>query len=104
MNAQIKDRWVKACSTHHLVPLLQQLRPPFVIAMGKHGWAAVRQALELNQTPERIKEAAGNTWITAGKQQIFAVGHCSGLVLVNRSWPQQVADWKKIGSVLTQQP
>jgi Uracil DNA glycosylase superfamily len=101
MNAQIKERWVKSCSTHHLVPLLAHLRPPIIVAMGKHGWMAVREALKLSVTPELIKDAAGNSWVTSDKQYIFAVGHCSGLGLVNRSWSQQTSDWKKIGTVLT---
>jgi hypothetical protein len=100
MNAPIKDRWVKSCSTNHLVPLLDALRPPIIIGMGKHGWAAVRLALRLNEAPNLIGVAAGNKWITPEGQHVFAVGHCSGLGLVNRAWSQQVEDWEKIGTVL----
>ncbi len=100
MNAQIKERWVKSCSVHHLVPLLVHLRPPIIVGMGKHGWMAVRQALELSSTPSLIGEAAGNSWVTPDKQYVFAVGHCSGLGLVNRPWLKQVEDWKKIGAVI----
>ena len=102
MNAKIKERWVKSCSTHHLEPLLSQLRPPLIVGMGRHGWAAVRQALKLRNTPERISEAAGCSWSAPGGQQVFAVGHCSGLGLVNRPWQEQVADWRKIGLKLAE--
>lgn len=100
MSAQIKGRWVKSCSTNHLIPLLRVLRPPIVIGMGKHGWMAVKLALRLNKAPDLIGAAAGNSWVTPEGQYVFAVGHCSGLGIVNRTWSQQVEDWKKIGAAL----
>ncbi len=100
MSAQIRERWVKSCSIHHLVPLLTYLKPRVIVGMGKHGWMAVRLALMLNQAPILISAAAGSSWITADKQHVFAVGHCSGLGLVNRSWSQHIVDWQRIGCIL----
>jgi len=101
MNAQIKDRWVQACSTHHLIPLLAYLNPPVIVGMGKQGWMSVRQALRLMDAPKPIGEAAGNSWMTPDGRCVFAVGHCSQLGIANRSWFQQLDDWRKIGAVLS---
>jgi uracil-DNA glycosylase len=96
MSTPIKERWVKSCAQRHLSPLLELLRAPIVVAMGRHGWSAVRQVLELSLAPERIAEAAGKHWTATSGQEVFAVGHCSGLGLANRSWSTQVTDWKAI--------
>jgi uracil-DNA glycosylase len=97
MNEQIKDRWVRNCSTNHLLPLVRQLSPKIVVGMGKHGWSSIRQALHLTGTPDGIKQAAGGSW-NANGLLVFAVGHCSGLGLVNRPMRQQIMDWRKIGA------
>jgi hypothetical protein len=100
MKTPIKGRWVKSCSENHLIPLLRVLRPPIVVGMGRHGWVAVKLALRLREAPDSIKAAAGKQWITPDGQHVFAVGHCSRLGLVSRSWQQQLEDWEKIGKTL----
>lgn len=100
MNAPIRDPWVKSCAKRHLVPLLAHLRPPIIVAMGKHGWNAVRSAFNLIDTPRLISKAAGNSWIPSRGQRVFAVGHCGPLGIANRAWKQQEADWKRIGHTL----
>jgi uracil-DNA glycosylase len=97
MSEPIKERWVRNCSTNHLSPLLRLLSPKIVIGMGKHGWSAVRQAFGLSSTPSSIGQAAGRSW-RVNDQAICAVGHCSGLGLVNRPMQQQCKDWEQIGS------
>ena len=99
MSGPIKDPWVRACATLHLVPLLKYLRPPVVVGMGK-GWLAVRTALGLKDAPNLMSQAAGRSWKTKD-HFVFAVGHCSGLGLVNRSMQQQVLDWRAIGFTLS---
>jgi len=101
MNAPIKDRWVRSCSGTHLLPLINELKPQVIVGMGKHGWLAVRSALKMQDAPSGIKEAAGQMWVLPSQVCIFAVGHCSGLGLVNRSWASQVLDWRKIGETLS---
>jgi len=100
MAAPIRTRWVRNCSSVHLRPLIELLRPLVTVGMGTNGWTAVRNALKLSGVPERIGEAAGKMWPTSPDHVVFAVGHCSGLGLVNRSWDKQVRDWKQIGEVL----
>lgn len=97
MSEPIKDRWVRNCSTNHLSPLVRLLSPKIVIGMGKHGWAAVRQLFHLTAAPLSIMQAAGNSWRVSDKI-ICAVGHCSGLGLVNRPMSQQYKDWEQIGT------
>jgi hypothetical protein len=100
MNAPIRDGWVRACTERHLMPLLRWLRPPVVVGMGGCGWRAVRQAFALDDAPRAILKAAGGDWCAADGSRVFAVGHCSPLGLINRPWPQQLADWRQIGAAV----
>ncbi len=100
MKDRINPQWVRNCSAIHLRPLMELLSPEVTIGMGSHGWAAVRNALNLSGVPEKIGQAAGQVWRISPHHAVAAVGHCSGLGLVNRSWEKQVLDWKQIGEAL----
>lgn len=98
MNAPILSSWVNTCADAHLAPLLRYLRPPIVVGMGGFGWRAVRRVLGLDAAPRPISQAAGGDWTAAdGPTFFFAVGHPGPLGLVNRPWPRQMADWRRIG-------
>jgi uracil-DNA glycosylase len=99
MSGPIRSNWVRTCTERHLRPLLRWLRPPVVVGMGNFGWQAVRQAFALSSAPRRISLAAGGIWI-ADDTRIFAVGHCSPLGLINRPWPRQVEDWRRVGEAV----
>jgi uracil-DNA glycosylase len=101
MNGPLRASWVAACTERHLRPLLNWLGPPVVVGMGNYGWRAVRQAFALHQTPRPISAAAGSCWTTPDRRQVFAVGHCSPLGLINRPWAQQIADWRRIGEAVS---
>jgi uracil-DNA glycosylase len=100
MNAPIRASWVDACSERHLRPLIRLLRPPVVVGMGGAGWRAVRRVFALDQAPRLISRAAGSHWIADDNTRIFAVGHCGPLGLINRPWPQQLDDWRRIGAAV----
>ena len=100
MSGPIRQSWVEACTERHLRPLLQALRPPVVIGMGGCGWRAVKRAFALAEAPLPILLAAGGMWRAADSTRVFAVGHCGPLGLINRRWPQQVEDWRRIGAAL----
>jgi uracil-DNA glycosylase len=100
MNAPIKERWVDACAQNHLASLIRYLNPKIIVAMGKMGWRAVRRVFALAQAPPAITVAAGQSWGLETGTRVFPVVHCSGLGMVNRPWPQQVADWQRIGAAL----
>ena len=100
MSGALRASWVDACTKRHLVPLLRHLKPPVVIGMGGWGWRAVRQALGLAEAPRRIAQAAGCSWRSEDLTHVFAVGHCGPLGVINRPWPQQVADWQRIGKAV----
>ena len=104
MNAPLRDAWIRACATQHLRPLLDRLRPPIVIAMGRPAWLAVRVVFGIKEAPEMISAAAGGRWITQAGTQVFAVGHCSGLGIRNRPWQTQLDDWARVGVSLRQLP
>ncbi|MFZ3235739.1 MAG: uracil-DNA glycosylase family protein [Stellaceae bacterium] len=101
MSDPVRASWVATCSKQHLVPLLAWLKPPVVVGMGSCGWRAVRQAFALAEAPRAISEAAGGSWISADRTQVFAVGHCSPLGLINRPWPRQAADWRRVGEAIS---
>ena len=101
MAAPIRAGWVKSCTERHLQPLLRLLWPPLVVGMGSHGWQAVRQAFALDNAPRRVMDAVGSSWIGANGTRVFAVVHCGPLGLTNRSWPQQLADWRRIGAFVS---
>jgi uracil-DNA glycosylase len=100
MSAPIRSSWVKSCTDLHLRPLLRWLRPPVVVGMGACGWHAVRRAFGLANAPLRISLAVGSSWTATDATRIFAVCHCGPLGLTNRPWPQQLADWRRIGETL----
>jgi uracil-DNA glycosylase len=100
MAGPILSSWVDACTERHLRPLIRLLRPPIVVGMGGAGWRAVRQVFGLDAAPRLISHAAGFCW-PAEHTGIFAVGHCGPLGLINRPWPQQLADWRRIGAALS---
>jgi hypothetical protein len=99
MNAPVRASWVNACTARRLQPLIEFLDPPVVVGMGRWGWQAVRLALALAEAPRAIGAAAGSRWALQGRS-VFAVGHCSPLGLINRPWPQQIADWRRIGEAV----
>jgi uracil-DNA glycosylase len=97
MNAPILSSWVDTCSEQHLLPLIALLRPPVVVAMGNAGWRSVRRAFALHHSPRLISRAAGSEWVAEDQTRVFAVGHCGPLGIINRPWPQQLVDWRRIG-------
>jgi hypothetical protein len=101
MNGPILSSWIDACSEKHLGPLIRYLIPPLVVGMGNAGWRAVRRVFALAAAPRLISQAAGCDWCAAIGTRVFAVGHCGPLGIINRPWPQQVADWRRIGAFVT---
>ena len=100
MNRPISSRWIRNCAANHLRPLLEELKPTIVVAMGARGWEAARYALDLKDVPRAIGAAAGKHWPVQNGATVFAVGHCGPLGLVNRGWPLQRKDWEAIGEEL----
>jgi uracil-DNA glycosylase len=104
MDGAVRPSWVDACADQHLRPLVRYLRPPVVVGMGSCGWRAVRRVFALKEAPERITHAAGSSWTAADRTLVFAVGHPGPQGLTNRPWPQQLADWRRIGAVVSALP
>ena len=100
MSGAILSSWIDSCTDAHLDPLIRLLRPPVVVGMGHAGWRAVRRAFALDAAPQSISQAAGCCWTAPDRTRIFAVGHPGPLGLVNRPWPQQLADWRRIGGAV----
>ena len=101
MNAHILSSWVDACSQRHLLPLIAFLRPPVVVGMGSAGWRAVRPVFGLHGASRKISHAAGSDWRARDGTRVFAVGHCGPLGVINRPWPQQLGDWRRIGAAVS---
>jgi uracil-DNA glycosylase len=101
MNGPILSSWVDTCSQTHLRPLIEYLKPPVVVGMGSAGWRAVRHVFALHYLPQRISLAAGFCWVARDQTRVFAVGHCGPLGVINRPWPQQLADWRQIGAAVS---
>jgi uracil-DNA glycosylase len=104
MDSAVRSSWVSACADRHLRPLLRYLKPPVVVGMGSCGWRAVRGVFALENAPERISRAAGSSWISADRTRVFAVGHPGPQGLTNRPWPQQLADWRRVGEAVSLAP
>ena len=104
MNGPILSRWVDSCTEQHLFPLIRCLKPPVVVGMGNAGWRAVRHVFALHDAPQPILRAAGGCWSSENQTRVFAVGHCGPLGIINRPWPQQIADWRRIGTAISAAP
>jgi uracil-DNA glycosylase len=104
MNTPILASWIDTCTERHLRPLIRFLKPPVVVGMGNSGWRAVRRIFGLCHAPQLISRAAGSAWVTADRTRIFAVGHCGPLGVINRPWPRQLADWRRIGAAVCTAP
>lgn len=102
INAPVRASWIAECTARHLLPLLLWLKPPVVVGMGNCGWRAVRHAFALRNAPRPISTAAGSCWTANDRTRVFAVGHCSPLGLINRPWPRQALDWRRIGEALAE--
>jgi len=102
MNGSILASWVDSCAARHLAPLVQYLQPSVVVGMGSHAWRAVRWVFALDHAPRWISEAAGHYWTASDRTRVFAVGHPGPLGMINRSWAQQLADWRRIGAALSE--
>jgi uracil-DNA glycosylase len=102
MSGPILASWVDNCTERHLLPLVRYLKPPVVVGMGSAGWRAVRRVFALTDAPRLISRAAGYDWLATDATQVFAVGHCGPLGIINRPWPQQLADWRRIGAFVSQ--
>ena len=100
MSGPIRAGWVRTCTDAHLRPLLLWLQPAVVVGMGSCGWHAVRQLFGLPEAPLAISRAAGGGWTASDRTCVFAVGHCGPLGLINRSWEQQLLDWRRIGEAI----
>ena len=101
MNGPVLASWVDNCTDTHLRPLIGLLKPPVVVGMGNAGWRAVRRVFALEQAPLRILHAAGHCWTAEAGICVFAAGHCGPLGIINRRWPQQLADWRRIGAAVS---
>jgi hypothetical protein len=104
MNTPILSSWVDTCTERHLLPLIGFLKPKVVVGMGNAGWRAVRRLFALHDAPQRISHAAGSSWVAVDLTEVFAVGHCGPLGIINRPWPQQLADWRRIGAAFSRSP
>jgi hypothetical protein len=104
MNRPVLASWVDTCTDRHLSPLIRLLKPQVVVGMGNAGWRAVRQVFALRDAPQRISRAAGCSWIARDQTRVFAVGHCGPLGIINRIWPQQLSDWRRIGEAVSATP
>jgi hypothetical protein len=100
MSGAIRASWIDSCTDAHLTPLIRLLKPPVVVGMGGAGWRAVRRVFALDAAPQRIAPAAGRCWTASDRTRVFAVGHPGPLGLVNRPWPRQLADWRRIGAAV----
>src|SRR5437667_2022397 len=101
MDGPVLSSWVSACTETHLIPLVRYLKPPVVVGMGNCGWRAVRQIFALADAPRKISCAAGRCWTAANRTRVFAVGHFSPLGNINLAWPQQLSDWRQIGTAMS---
>lgn len=100
MNSPVRETWIEACAIQHLRPLIMQLRPPIMIAMGAPAWKATQLALELRDVPIKLSEAVGRMFRADSGIQVFPVGHCGWLGQRNRSLATQREDWSRIGEAL----
>ena len=61
----------------------------------------MRRVFALRDAPPQISHAAGSDWFAGDDTRVFAVGHCGPLGLINRPWPQQLSDWRRIGAAVS---
>jgi len=96
MSAALKHDWMRHSSVHFTAPLIEIVQPRLIVTLGISAYKAMRfiyQSLPYESMSGLLKYPP---FFLPGARQIFALSHCGGLGLRNRSMTEQFADWQKI--------
>lgn len=96
----ISLRTQKESAFEFLLHLIDIIDPKIIIAMGKEAYRGTCLALGLEAHPTLGHAVANNPVKSIDGRLVFAVFHCGGLGLANRSFELQESDWSNIKSNL----
>ena len=99
MSAQVTSLWAKESTENFLIPLLNIIEPKIIVTLGTMAYGEVARVYKLPKQPLR-KLIKTPIKLSDGKY-LFAMYHCGGLGLANRSLELQKQDWAKIAEALT---
>lgn len=102
MQGKPEKRWIETGRDEFLRPLIEIVQPKIIIALGQIPFQSVCAAIPdmINICPKisfNFKDIVEHSPYTAKNGMlVFAVFHCGGGGVRNRTREQQIMDWKKI--------
>jgi uracil-DNA glycosylase family 4 len=97
----VRDEWFANCGRRFLRPQIELIQPKAVVCLGERAFRAVLAAFEIPCTLSFRSAVDDSGTLLPSGSTAFAVYHCGRRILnTHRSRPQQLADWKRIASVL----
>lgn len=100
MSAELKHDWLRHSSVHFTAPLIEIIQPRLIVTVGISAFKALRlifPSLPYESMNGLLKYPPFHL---PGKRILFAVSHCGGLGLANRTMEEQLKDWQKIAPYL----
>jgi len=102
LQEKVQEDWVDNCSREFLKPLIEIIRPRYIIALG--GWAAksiLHQFGRKGVWSLSVRELLRNSPYSLGDMLLLPVYHCGDRgVKINRSWENQKKDWERVGRII----
>ncbi len=95
MSGKVLTTWARESTKNFLIPLLHIINPKIVITLGAVAYEAVASIYSLPVKP--LRELVANNPIQLNEtMRLYAMFHCGGLGVANRSLALQEQDWQKI--------
>lgn len=100
MSVELKHDWLRHSSVHFTAPLIEIIQPRLIVTVGISAFKALRlifPSLPYESMNGLLKYPPFHL---PDKRILFAMSHCGGLGLANRTMEEQLKDWQKIGPYL----
>lgn len=100
MSTELKNIWLRHSSVHFTAPLIDIVQPRLIVTIGISAFKALRLIFPFLPYESMNGLLKYPPFHLPGKRILFAMAHCGGLGLANRTMEEQLRDWQKIGPYL----
>lgn len=96
MSAGLKHNWLKHSSLQLTAPLIEIIQPRLLVTLGINAYKAIRIIFPSLPYLPMSALLKCPPFHLPDKKILFAMAHCGGLGLANRTMEEQMKDWQKI--------